>query len=491
MVGVVNSRIFANVLHWNTQNAEDNSADVSWDDEQAIGNSWSDYLSGSNYTIPGSAGSVDCSPINDAFYTGPVQIAHPPDAYCFANDSSTGIYWWFLADTPLDVHIYRNGTEIAAGGNVPWTFYRLDYFGVGSGVYNITITVKDKNNFETEDLVYLYVLNRPTVSSPDDIVYEVGTPGYDIQWVLTNLNPGTYTIELDGMAIQSGPLNSTSETITFALVGIGVGMYNYTILVTQIGYGNLSDTVMLHVGPDTTNPTIDQPEDVIYLVNSTENTIVWTPFDYNPHYYEILRDSILLRWGWWNSSSEAITINIDGLAVGTYSYVLTVSDEFWNNGTDSVQVVVLSEHLSVSSPPDLLYVEGTTGNEITWNILTGIPLGVEIHRNATIIMDTLWTDVNFSLNVDFLLHGTYNFTILIWGVDDYVTDTVWVTVLPEGSTIPSTSNGTLPTTTTEPFDIAVIISLAITIVSVVTIVIFSMAICKTRRRAGWELQMSG
>jgi hypothetical protein len=44
--------------------------------------------------------------------------------------------------------------------------------------------------------------------------------------------------------------------------------------------------------------------------------------DLLPHNYTIYRDGLVVKSGLWNSSSESITYDLSGLAVGVYSFTI-------------------------------------------------------------------------------------------------------------------------------------------------------------------------
>jgi hypothetical protein len=91
---------------------------------------------------------------------------------------------------------------------------------------------------------------------------------------------------------------------------------------------------------ETTSPTTDHPDDITYLQGQLGNNITWHASDDNPSSYEILIDGILTRSGLWNITNEAITIVVDGLAVGDYNFTLVVQDIRGNSASDEVMVTV-------------------------------------------------------------------------------------------------------------------------------------------------------
>jgi parallel beta-helix repeat protein len=106
-------------------------------------------------------------------------------------------------------------------------------------------------------------------------------------------------------------------------------------------YGHYSTADVVIVVLDVTVPTINHPEDLTYTEGEVGNSIVWQATDDNPRAYQVIRDGVVVREGLWNSSSEQIAVSVDGLASGSYSYSLIVSDAGDHVMSDSVLVTVL------------------------------------------------------------------------------------------------------------------------------------------------------
>ena len=62
-----------------------------------------------------------------------------------------------------------------------------------------------------------------------------------------------------------------------------------------------------------------------------------------PGTYQISRNGTVIESGTWNTTSDEIIINVDGLAVGSYLYLITFVDESGNSVIDVVLVTVLPE----------------------------------------------------------------------------------------------------------------------------------------------------
>lgn len=91
---------------------------------------------------------------------------------------------------------------------------------------------------------------------------------------------------------------------------------------------------------ETTNPSLNHPDNIMFIEGQEGNSITWQPYDENPGSYEILVDGELHRSGLWNLTSEAIVEIVDHLTVGNYNYTLIVYDVRGNSASDTVMVTV-------------------------------------------------------------------------------------------------------------------------------------------------------
>ncbi len=203
--------------------------------------------------------------------------------------------------------------------------------------------------------------NSPILSSPSNVFYAEGEFGYSIIWNPEDSDPSSYTLYMDNTPIRNGLWNSTDENITVNVDGHSLGVYNYTLVVEDV-HGHVAiDTVMVTV-TDETDPIIDHPSDVSFLVGQTGQSIEWHPEDDNPNQYAIGMDGHIVRTGQWNSTAETISLNLDGLAVGVHNVTITVWDASDNQAHDIVTVTVLAatttDDVDVGIPNDLMAMFG-------------------------------------------------------------------------------------------------------------------------------------
>ena len=86
----------------------------------------------------------------------------------------------------------------------------------------------------------------PAVTSPDDVSFVEGTTGHNITWVLSDENPTTYQVLVNGVVEASGSWTNGTE-ITLELDEFEVGEYNCTIVAYDIAGNMVMDTVTVTV----------------------------------------------------------------------------------------------------------------------------------------------------------------------------------------------------------------------------------------------------
>ena len=122
--------------------------------------------------------------------------------------------------------------------------------------------------------------------------------------------------------------------------------------------GNSStDTVYVAV-VDGTPPVLTHPNDLTYSEDSTGHTISWQGTENYPSHYEVFKNGSIYRSGPWNSSSEVISVSVDGLTQGAFLFVIVVYDIAGNSAMDTVVVRVLEPPTTTTTtePGDVMTV---------------------------------------------------------------------------------------------------------------------------------------
>ncbi len=148
----------------------------------------------------------------------------------------------------------------------------------------------------------------------------------------------------------------------------------------------------------------------------------------------------------------SFNITFDNWPLGMHTLTAIAYDEAGNTASDSINVTVIDTVPPlITSPSDVEFDEGESGNWVAWDAddLRGID-EYEVLVNGTAEYSGIFSG-NSTVNVtlDYLEPGLYNFTCVIYDTsDNWVFDTVWVTVNEVVTTTTSTTTTTATTTGT-------------------------------------------
>lgn len=306
-----------------------------------------------------------------------------------------------------NVYSYQTGYSsviiIAYSGEYDRIFVRVD--SDNNGFFEIIGTLEAEYN------------DPPVLSSPDDITYEYGVTGKSISWTVTDIktdNPW-YKIYKDGGQEQTGDW-SNGDIISINIEGLAINTYNYTVELSDGIAGAISDEVSVNVINDI--PQITHPLDLIYDVGSTNNSIEWIISDLgiNNSNYTIYRDGQVNRTGSW-TSGESIPVDVDGMAIGSYTFSIEAFDGLGGSVSDDVTVVVENFLPTIFTSSNLEYEVTLTNHSIFWTITDDSidNANYSIYCNGIIIKqpESWVSGQTISLNVDDLEVGVYNYSLVV------------------------------------------------------------------------------
>ena len=181
--------------------------------------------------------------------------------------------------------------------------------------------------------------------------------------------------------------------------------------------------------PGNRDPSLAPQPDLEYSHGSIAHFINWTIIDTSVREtaFMIYRNGSSIATGTWMSGVPVIQ-NVDGLTVGVYNYTIIVNDGIDGIVNDTVLVKVRNVSPIISSPSDIHYTVGDSGNEIIWTVTDASieSTSFTIYRNGSSIANGTWiSNVSEVQNVDGLDVGSYNFTIVVSdGYGDIAQDVV-------------------------------------------------------------------
>ncbi len=148
-----------------------------------------------------------------------------------ATDTNPGNYTIELIGTGIVV------TSTPWANNTPVVYNIPDGFGVGSNIYTVTFT-DDYGNFITDSVDFTVedTINPVITVNPNNFTVEAGYTEESLSWTATDANPDTYTIELIGTGIVTGPTVWTSGILytTGVLLAQGVDVITIPVPINSI-----------------------------------------------------------------------------------------------------------------------------------------------------------------------------------------------------------------------------------------------------------------
>ncbi|MFX0148594.1 MAG: hypothetical protein ACFE8E_12725 [Candidatus Hodarchaeota archaeon] len=389
------------------------------------------------------------------WYDDFLTVSEPDSSSLWALNTSQYINWTWGGDFAfVDIDLYHNdtfltniATSVQNNGSYLWNIPNT--ISMFDDLYQINISNSDySETWDNSDYFEIYERNNPIITnSPSDFNVEYGYSGVIISWIATDQNPNIYTIELQGTGIVAGPSTwLNGSLITYNVPdGLNLGIYTYTINLTD-DYGNfITDTVLMSV-IELEDPIITiAPTDFSVEYGYSGIILSWTATDQNPNIYTITLEGIGIVAGptvW--SNNTAITFNVpDGSAVGQYIYTVNFTDDYNNFITDAVIMTVEDtiDPIVTNAPSDFSVNQGYTGVNISWTATDPHPstYTIELEGSGIIEGPTAWlSGVAITYFVpEGLAAGQYSYTVNF--TDQYgnsITHTVTLTVASPGGISP-------------------------------------------------------
>ncbi|MHA2096909.1 MAG: hypothetical protein ACW98F_20015, partial [Candidatus Hodarchaeales archaeon] len=147
-------------------------------------------------------------------------------------------------------------------------------------------------------------------------------------------------------------------------------------------------------------------------------TADWFEFfieEIHPLSYSLFRDDILLLSGPISNDFPVVFTQIEDYSLALYNYTLVIEDESGNFGSQSVLVLITDSNPPlIKRPADIVITEGSSGQEITWEILEANPLNYSLYHNGILEDSGNLITNSLAYSLDELNFGTHTFTLIVY-----------------------------------------------------------------------------
>ncbi len=248
-----------------------------------------------------------------------------------------------------------------------------------------------------------------SVSAPPEL-YTVEGEMSNFTWSITGEGPGYYNVYVDGIQVENGTWDMSSELFTY-VPGLSAGSHTVTLVVGD----SMGNEVFVDIAVLTFDIT---PPDVSYVGNSTltegDAYAAWSTSDINPGWYEVYVDGELTEQGNW---TDLIVVNLNHLVPGSYVIEIFVFDMYGNMAYDFQELTIMQaveyNPPSVLGDKDFSYEANSTNNVVTWQISDESAVTYELYLGDDLIDTGNVTEGVISFNIDGLEPGRYEFKLVV------------------------------------------------------------------------------
>lgn len=329
---------------------------------------------------------------------------------------------------------YINGTVIAtqttpANGTVRFFDLPIAYINwtvtqngetIGPGGYHKNLTTINTD------------IRVPVITSPGNQTFLFEAENITVTWIVEDEYPDDIQMKVDGVVVEYFDWINTTE-YTYNFTGYDIGVYDLVLVVMDQNDNIAEDEITLTIH-EVDVPVIVGPESAEYYFTETGNTIQWNITDDYVNMYTVYRDTEELEGGPINPDEPFVIISIDGLAVGTYDYMLSANDTSGNVATHNVTVHVNGDDvvpMIVYAPDDMVYARGDGGLVRNWTVTDDFKSRYTIVVDGFVKVDEDWTSETIDFNFAGLDEGIHWVELTVYDIGgNSASSAVMVTVTP-------------------------------------------------------------
>ena len=177
------------------------------------------------------------------------------DDYLWVADSDTHQFYKISPDNGTVLETYDSAFNFPMGITVD----DEGYIWLSSLVSNLIYKTNVNANPDQDP---------PVITPSADLIYEEGSSGNYISWILEDDNPGTYELYRNDLQVTGSPAWADGQNLSFNVDLLPVGTYNYTVVAIDVYDNRATSTIWVTV--------IDSEETSFFWISSI--TLLFVPF---------------------------------------------------------------------------------------------------------------------------------------------------------------------------------------------------------------------
>ncbi len=329
---------------------------------------------------------------------------------------------------------YKNGTVIAtqttpANGTVRFLDLPIAFINwtvtqngetIGPGGYHENLTTASTD------------IRVPVITSPGNQTFLFEAENITITWIVEDEYPDDIQMKVDGVVVEYFDWINTTE-YTYNFTGYDIGVYDLVLIVMDQNDNIEEDEITLTIH-EVDVPVVVGPESVEYYFTETGNTIQWNITDEYLNMYTVHSGIEEIESGDINPDEPFVVINVDGLPVGIYEYMLSANDTSGNTATHNVTVHVNGDDIVpviVYAPDDVVYARGDGGLVRTWTVTDDFKSRYTIVVDGFVKIDKDWTSETIDFDFAGLDEGIHWVELTVYDIGgNSASSAVMVTVTP-------------------------------------------------------------
>jgi parallel beta-helix repeat protein len=283
------------------------------------------------------------------------------------------------------------------------TTWGIQVTGGSANAVNITFNDVTMN----DDAIGVYAVSNAFVMN-NTVLWNEGY-GVRVQ------EPGSAEVYYNLIALNN-PNGFDSRAGNFWDDGVDTGNWwdDYTPPGVYDVDGNTDDRYPMQFAP--TEPIISQPQDIYYAEGSEDNEILWRAFDDSLSHWTVTIDGGDWASDTWNFDN--VTVNVDGLAYGTYTVFITLWDIHDNFVNDTVIVHVFDDTPPViSNVPNMIAFVDATDQVLSWYVEDLNPDTYTVYLDDEIYATGTWANNTLEFNIDDIPEGEHVLVMEIADID--------------------------------------------------------------------------